>query len=31
MADAVACAKAGQTTPDGLYNIGRMLKGCSKG
>ncbi|HEX9551466.1 MAG TPA: DsrE family protein [Candidatus Limnocylindrales bacterium] len=26
MADAVACAKAGQTTPEGYYNIGRMLK-----
>jgi uncharacterized protein involved in oxidation of intracellular sulfur len=26
MADAVACAKTGQTTPDGYYNIGRMLK-----
>ena len=26
MADAVACAKSGQTTPDGYYNIGRMLK-----
>lgn len=26
MADAVACAKPGQTTPDGYYNIGRMLK-----
>jgi uncharacterized protein involved in oxidation of intracellular sulfur len=27
MADAVACAKPGQTTPDGYYNIGRMVKG----
>ena len=27
MADAVACAKPGQTTPDGYYNIGRMIKG----
>jgi uncharacterized protein involved in oxidation of intracellular sulfur len=26
MADAVACAKPGQTTPDGYYNISRMLK-----
>jgi uncharacterized protein involved in oxidation of intracellular sulfur len=25
MADAVACAKSGQTTPDGYYNIARML------
>jgi len=32
MADAVACAKTGQTTPEGYYNIGRMLKGLtSKG
>jgi uncharacterized protein involved in oxidation of intracellular sulfur len=29
MADAVACAKAGQSTPDGYYNIGRMLKGLT--
>jgi uncharacterized protein involved in oxidation of intracellular sulfur len=27
MADSVACAKPGQTTPDGYYNIGRMIKG----
>jgi uncharacterized protein involved in oxidation of intracellular sulfur len=27
MADAVACARPGQTTPDGYYNIGRMIKG----
>ena len=27
MADAVACAKPGQTTPDGYYNVGRMIKG----
>src|SRR6188768_3126650 len=27
MADAVGCAKPGQTTPDGYYNIGRMIKG----
>ncbi|MDP2181910.1 MAG: DsrE family protein [Actinomycetota bacterium] len=26
MADAVFCAKAGQKTPDGYYNLGRMLK-----
>jgi uncharacterized protein involved in oxidation of intracellular sulfur len=26
MADAVGCAKAGQKTPDGFYNIERMLK-----
>lgn len=25
MADAVACAKAGQKTPDGYYNLERML------
>jgi uncharacterized protein involved in oxidation of intracellular sulfur len=29
MADAVACAKPGQTTPVGSYNIGRMLKGLA--
>ena len=29
MADAVACAKLGQTTPEGFYNIGRMLKGLT--
>ena len=27
MADAVACARRGQSTPDGFYNIERMLKG----
>jgi uncharacterized protein involved in oxidation of intracellular sulfur len=27
MADAVACARKGQKTPDGYYNIERMLKG----
>lgn len=27
MADAVLCAKAGQKTPDGYYNLERMLKG----
>jgi|TARA_B100001971_G_C18072762_1_gene473973 uncharacterized protein involved in oxidation of intracellular sulfur len=26
MADAVACAKRGQRTPDGHYNVERMLK-----
>lgn len=26
MADAVLCAKAGQKTPDGYYNIERMLR-----
>jgi uncharacterized protein involved in oxidation of intracellular sulfur len=26
MADAVACAKSGQATPDGFYNTERMLK-----
>jgi uncharacterized protein involved in oxidation of intracellular sulfur len=26
MADAVACAKSGQQTPDGFYNLERMLK-----
>ncbi len=26
MGDAVACAKEGQTTPQGYYNIGLMLK-----
>ena len=26
MADAVACAKAGQATPSGYYNVGRMIK-----
>ena len=29
MADAVFCAKPGQTTPEGYYNIGRMLHGLS--
>ena len=29
MADAIGCAKPGQTTPDGYYNIGRMLKGLT--
>jgi uncharacterized protein involved in oxidation of intracellular sulfur len=27
MGDAVACAKAGQQTPQGYYNVERMLKG----
>ena len=27
MADAVLAAKAGQTTPDGYYNLAKMLKG----
>ncbi len=27
MADSVGCARSGQTTPDGHYNIGRMLEG----
>jgi len=31
MADAVTAAKAGQKTPDGYYNIGRMLKGVIAG
>ena len=26
MGDAVACAKSGQRTPDGFYNVERMLK-----
>ena len=30
MADAVLCAKAGQTTPDGYYNLGRMIRGVSR-
>ncbi len=29
MADAVLCAKAGQTTPDGYYNLGRMIRGVA--
>jgi len=29
MADAVGCAKGGQQTPDGSYNIERMLRGCA--
>ena len=27
MADAVACARSGQATPTGYYNLERMLKG----
>ncbi len=26
MADSVVCAKAGQITPDGYYNLGRMIR-----
>lgn len=29
MADAVACAKPDQVTPEGAYNIGRMIKGLT--
>lgn len=29
MANAVGCAKAGQKTPDGAYNIERMIHGCA--
>jgi uncharacterized protein involved in oxidation of intracellular sulfur len=31
MADAVVAAKAGQKTPDGYYNVERMLKGDARG
>ena len=31
MADAVAAAKTGQRTPDGYYNVERMLKGVVAG
>jgi len=31
MADAVLCAKAGQKTPEGYYNIERMLKRVTTG
>lgn len=31
MADAVLAAKAGQKTPDGYYNVERMLKGLVAG
>jgi len=30
MADAVICAKAGQTTPNGYYNLERMIKGVGR-
>lgn len=30
MADAVLCAKSGQQTPDGYYNIERMIKGVTR-
>jgi len=30
MADAAACAKAGQVTPNGYYNIERMLKSLAR-
>ncbi|MDA0306749.1 MAG: DsrE family protein [Proteobacteria bacterium] len=30
MADAVACAKAGQSTPDGYYNLETMVKGVAR-
>jgi len=30
MADAVICAKAGQTTPNGYYNLERMIKGVAR-
>jgi uncharacterized protein involved in oxidation of intracellular sulfur len=29
-ADAVACARKGQKTPDGYYNIERMVKSVTK-
>jgi uncharacterized protein involved in oxidation of intracellular sulfur len=29
MADAVFCGRRGQKTPDGYYNIERMLRGCA--
>ncbi len=29
MADAIGCAKPGQVTPEGYYNIGRMVKGLT--
>jgi uncharacterized protein involved in oxidation of intracellular sulfur len=31
MADAVTAAKSGQKTPDGYYNVERMLKGVLAG
>ena len=30
MADAAACARVGQTTPNGYYNLERMLRGVLK-
>ena len=30
MGDAVGCAVAGQQTPDGYYNLERMLKGLAR-
>jgi len=30
MADAVLCAKTGQKTPDGYYNLERMIKGVAR-
>jgi uncharacterized protein involved in oxidation of intracellular sulfur len=30
MADSVICAKAGQKTPDGYYNLGRMIRAVAK-
>ncbi len=30
MADAVGCAKAAQTTPNGYYNVERMVKGVAR-
>ncbi len=30
MADAVLCAKAGQITPNGYYNLERMIKGIAR-
>jgi len=29
MADAVVCGKRGQKTPEGYYNVERMLRGCA--
>ncbi len=31
MGDAVACAKSGQKTPDGYYNMARMVKAVARG
>ncbi len=30
MGDAVACAKSGQKTPDGYYNMARMVKAVAR-